>query len=297
MAFILMCKNKKVYNIDEEKVLNFDLLPGLMQKVLSDYVFNIWMDRRRAENSLSERLKNNKYKGKSKVEVDKLTYALSLSDSYWVKDETDNIRFEEISPYFVDIRKSEPNLYLQGYLPKEWIDKNTMNKYGNIQIETECYKLCQSCSIPCTIISNIESGVAVKNITNSHLMLEQANMSGEINPYDFTEVDIVRLFGLQGVQMLVIDAIVGNADRHAGNFGWLRDTNTGEYVCMSPLYDFDHALDSKLEYDILISDLLDSIRENKIYKDECFRIAKIVSELDTNEIFKKRAKSLLKYLK
>ena len=42
--------------------------------------------------------------------------------------------------------------------------------------------------------------------------------------------------------MLVIDAIVGNGDRHAGNFAWLRDTDTGQYVCMSPLYDFDHEL-------------------------------------------------------
>ena len=43
--------------------------------------------------------------------------------------------------------------------------------------------------------------------------------------------------------MIIIDAVIGNGDRHAGNFGWLRNTDTGEYVSMAPLYDFDHALD------------------------------------------------------
>ena len=54
--------------------------------------------------------------------------------------------------------------------------------------------------------------------------------------------------------MLIIDAIIGNGDRHAGNFGWIRNTDTGEYVCMAPLYDFDHALDSTLESDRLLTD-------------------------------------------
>lgn len=37
--------------------------------------------------------------------------------------------------------------------------------------------------------------------------------------------------------MIIIDAVIGNGDRHAGNFGWLRNTDTGEYVSMAPLYD------------------------------------------------------------
>lgn len=296
MASILMCKNKAVYNLDEEKVLNYDLLPGLMRKLPTKYVFDIWMNIRRSENSLSVKLKNEKYGDLSNLEIDRLTYALSLSDSYWVKNEEDTVKFEEISPYFVENTVSVSNLYLQGYLPKEWIDKGVLNKYGDIQIETECHNICHICEIPCVEIKDIENGISVKNMTDVNLMLEQADMSGKIDPDDFTEEDIVRLFGLQGVQMLVIDAIVGNADRHAGNFGWLRNSDTGEYVCMAPLYDFDHALDSKLEYDRLIGDMLDCIKGDKIYEQECYRIAKIVSGLETNEIFRKRAKTILKYL-
>ena len=297
MSNILMCKDIAVYNIDEEKVLNYNLLPGLMQKVPSKYVFDIWMDIRRAENSLSVKLKNDKYQGLSNLEIDKLTYALSLSDCYWVKNEEDAIKFEEISPYFVKIDKSEPNLYLQGYLPKEWVDSKTLNKYGDIHIETECFKLCKMLDIPCAEIKDIENGVSVKNITDTKLMLEQANMSGKINPYDFTEADILSLFGLQGLQMLVIDAIVGNGDRHAGNFAWLRDTDTGEYVSMSPLYDFDHALDSKREIDVMLSELVKIIKDNKKYCEETLRICNTVITINTEEIFIIRAKNLIKLLK
>lgn len=304
---ILMCKNTPVYNIDTEEVLNQNLLPGLMQRKADNYVFDLWMNLRYSSdtNSVSRKLKNTVFVGQDRENIDKITHSLSLSDCYWVKDEKEDLLFENISPYTSYFwsgygrytNEAVPTLYLSGYLNKEWLSSEYLFKYDKgINIETECYKVCLSCGIPCAEIQNIDGGIAVKNITNVNFMLEQADMSGRINPYDFSEEDILSLFELWGVQMLVIDAIVGNGDRHAGNFGWLRNTNTGEYVCMAPLYDFDHALDSKSEYDILIGDMLDSIKGNKMYEQECYRIAKIVSKLNTNEIFKKRAKTILRYL-
>ena len=92
-----------------------------------------------------------------------------------------------------------------------------------------------------------DGGIAISNITSPKVMLEQADQSGRIDLDDFDEQTIIDLFGKAGAQMLIIDAIIGNGDRHAGDFGWIRNTDTGEYVCMAPLYDFDHALDSTLE--------------------------------------------------
>ena len=66
-------------------------------------------------------------------------------------------------------------------------------------------------------------------------MLEQADQSGRLDPDDFDEQTIIDLFGKGGAQMLIIDAIIGNGDRHAGNFGWMRDADTGAYVGMAPL--------------------------------------------------------------
>ncbi len=126
-------------------------------------------------------------------------------------------------------------------------------------------------------------------------MLEQADMSGRIDPDDFTDNDILELFDIKGLQMLVIDAIVGNGDRHAGNFGFLRSADTGEYIGMSPLYDFDHALDSENEYDRLIKDLVEITLSNKL-QDEVIRICKIVLTETTNDIFNIRANSILRLL-
>ena len=115
---------------------------------------------------------------------------------------------------------------------------------------------------------------------------------GGKSPDDFDEETIIDLFGKAGAQMLIIDAIIGNGDRHAGNFGWIRNTDTGEYVCMAPLYDFDHALDSTLESDRLLTD---AVKFCMPYEDEMVRIAGIAQGSE-NEVFKKRAQSIMKLL-
>lgn len=95
--------------------------------------------------------------------------------------------------------------------------------------------------------------------------------------------------------MLIIDAIIGNGDRHAGNFGWLRSSDTGEYISPAPLYDFDHALDSMSVIDRLIRDAVEVIRKYGFIH-EAIRICKIVSSINTVQIFKLRASEALKLL-
>lgn len=51
--------------------------------------------------------------------------------------------------------------------------------------------------------------------------------------------------------MIVFDALIYNEDRHAGNYGFLRDNHTGEITGMAPLYDHNLALfarDMKSDY-------------------------------------------------
>ena len=111
-------------------------------------------------------------------------------------------------------------------------------------------------------------------------------------PDDFDEQTITDLFGLAGAKMLILDAIIGNGDRHAGNFGWLRDTSTGAYVSMAPLYDFDHALDSSLETDRLLTD---AVKFCMPYADEVKHIANIAVESE-NPVFSKRAQTIINIL-
>lgn len=159
-------------------------------------------------------------------------------------------------------------------------------------MELQCIKLCRECGISVERADETDGGIAISNITSPKVMLEQADQSGRIDPDDFDEQTIIDLFGKAGAQMLIIDAIIGNGDRHAGNFGWIRNTDTGEYVCMAPLYDFDHALDSTLESDRLLTD---AVKFCMPYEDEIVRIAGIAQGSE-NEVFKKRAQSIMKLL-
>lgn len=59
-------------------------------------------------------------------------------------------------------------------------------------------------------------------------------------------------------------------------------------MCMAPLYDFDHALDSTLESDRLLTD---AVKFCMPYEDEMVRIAGIAQGSE-NEVFKKRHRAL-----
>ncbi len=301
-----MCKDKPVYNIETEEVYNINLLPGYMSKNPCKASFNHWKSLRYSSNtnSIARQLKGITFGQGNRVSINNSTYALSLSDCYWIKLEDDPISFKEVSPYNVDFWKGEgyyskgaiPTLYVGGFLPKEWVDANTLCKYGEqTYIEEECSRLCVLCSIPVAKVWQVENGIGVENLTNTSLMLEQANMSGLLDPDDFSDLDILKLFGKQGLQMIIIDAIVANGDRHAGNFGWLRNADTGEYVSMSPLYDFDHALDSDKDKDRMTDDIIfmASPIEAVEIREEVKRICKIVIDNTQNNIFKMRAKTIL----
>lgn len=48
--------------------------------------------------------------------------------------------------------------------------------------------------------------------------------------------------------MIIIDKQTMNFDRHLGNFGFLRDVNTGEFLGPAPLFDFGNAFFAEDEY-------------------------------------------------
>ena len=300
---ILMCKNQAVYNTETEEVYNKKLLPGFMQKNACKPAFWQWMRYRYSSgtNTIARRLKGITFGQGNRREINARTHALSFSDCYWVRDETEDLKFEEISPYFVPFwdgsrsynEEAAPTLYVCGALTKEWRADGRLYKYGDgLEIELLCAQLCQICGVPCEEILRTENGIAVTNFTDEGLMLEQADASGRIDPDDFTEQDVIELFGEDGVCMLTIDAIIGNGDRHAGNFGWLRDPDRGDYLRMAPLYDFDHALDviTAKEDDRLICDLLDAAVG---YETVIREIAGKAVESDIHPVFTARANLML----
>lgn len=68
----------------------------------------------------------------------------------------------------------------------------------------------------------------------------------------------------------------------------------GVLMCKNvPVYDFDHALDSKAERDRLIADAVKTILRHPEYRDEAIRIAAIVVKVNTINIFRVRANTVL----
>jgi hypothetical protein len=239
----------------------------------------------------------------NRTRINLTTRAFSLTDCYWITECPDEERFEDYSPYYQDFWKGKgdypggsiPTLYVDGALPKCWEDAHTLTKTGKTaDLELACIRLCRACGIPVEEAERVAEGIEVKNFTSPDVMLEHADMSGRLDPEEFTDEDIVRLFGAGGIRMLTIDAITGNGDRHAGNFGWLRSPDTGEYLSMAPLYDFDHALDSSCtdRTDILMEELL---AVSKGYGAEIGRICDTASRFP-EPVFAARAAFLQKLL-
>lgn len=311
MGTLLMCKNNPVYDIDTDTVINREMLPGYMRVMSNDKnKFKHWIKLRYSSNtnSLARKLKGITFGQGNRVRINKETHALSLSDCYWIKQSEDRLLFEQISPYYTPFwsgagcyqGQSIPTLYAPGYLDKYWENSNTLCKLGKETIiEYECSRLCKIVNIPVADVEILPNklGIAVRNITSPDIMLEQADQSGMIDPDDFDNTDIIKHFGLAGFKMILIDAIVGNGDRHAGNFGWVRDANTGVYLGMAPLYDFDHALDSTCESDLLTSEAVDIAKDNREYKKAAISITKEILKHNINQVFRLRARYILNRLK
>ena len=155
---MLMCKNTPVYDIEKEKTLNYNLLPGLMQQKGADnHTFTKWMKYRYSSgtNTIARKLKGITFGQGARMRINRETRALSFSDCYWIKAEDDPIYFEEISPYYKPFwdgneeftGQAAPTLYVGGALSKEWKQDGKLYKYGDISVELQCIKLCRECGI------------------------------------------------------------------------------------------------------------------------------------------------------
>lgn len=289
----LYLKNTPVYDIDNNILLDKQRAPGILQKYPSRETFSNWLLTRYSSNTNAFA-----HTTLSREVLDRETHIFNLSDCYWIADDN-TISFENMSPY---LNKSKdytiPTLYTNGCLTKRWLSPTQLLKCGdNVGIEVECSYLTRLCHIPCAKVTHYsKNSIIIENFTSKDIMLESAEVSGKLNPDDFDETDIINLFHLNGFRMILLDAIFGNGDRHAGNFGYLRDSNTGEYLIMAPIYDFDHALDATGTTDNLLLDAINISKSNKQYKDESTRISAIIARHTSSKVFRKRASCILKHL-
>jgi len=299
---ILMLKNKLVYNISQNIVLENELLPGIIRKNSSNESYAKWRNSRyySSSNKNARGLFGSAFRQQKRA--DDWSFAFSLSDCYWIKPDGSDIRFEDVSPYFKPFWKGDgayikytavPTIYTDGFLSKYWVDNLWLSKSGDsVSREIECARLAGLCGITAAEVKAGEKGsILVRNFTNSEIMFEQAIVSGKAFGSDnWNDDDIIKEFGEDGFKMLLIDAVFANGDRHAGNFGYLRDTNNGKYLGMAPLFDWDHSLDTTAGTDdILIRDAVRMVDKYVEWLSAAENILYIISANSSEPVYKKRA--------
>lgn len=143
-----------------------------------------------------------------------------------------------------------------------------MIPYVNYTMCIEGYDICSEC----------------KNFITENTELVPASHIYKATPFDETEngadsqhtykhlVKAINKFQIPGAvefidKMLVVDKMLMNDDRHLGNFGFIRNAVTGEFIEPAPLYDFGSAFfgnDNRVnKNERLFSDRINYLFDNK----------------------------------
>lgn len=167
------------------------------------------------------------------------------SDNYWISYNNTVYLMKDCS--FNKSRK-QPS-----YAPYcEYIASQFISKLGYNVHETEL------------AIWNNKHVVLCKNLFNDYVVFKSfrdiseysidTNLENKFYTYDDVEYILSNLnpnMLLDFWDMFILDSIIGNRDRHAGNWGYIKDDNN---IYMSPLYDQGHSLFP----DVNLSDWVDT---------------------------------------
>ena len=188
--------------------------------------------------------------------------AVNITDNYWVRSEGseltwDDVRFKEndfadlaLKGSLSDFSKKPsrtPELTNTGSFEKCWRLENGewwMYKAGNELerfSELFAYELCKAIGFPAAIYENCGDFVRTKDFTGGTLNFEPAAyLVGDNEEYQ-KNYAALSAFGQdvadQYVQILLVDTLCRNADRHTYNYGLLRERETGKVISMAPNFD------------------------------------------------------------
>jgi hypothetical protein len=199
-------------------------------------------------------------------------HCLTLTDVFWVRNQGEKITFQEINLYenhldnaFVDVALRGRQMTLQnssliaddvstnGCFPKAWIRQENdfyLYKDGNPQVvenEILASQVCQcfQCNqvryergeydkTPVSV-SKIMTSTQFSIVSREAFEIYAANR--EMNAMEY----ILRLDAYSYYMMNILDYLVGNTDRHWGNWGFLVDNRNNKPLRLHDLMDFNQA--------------------------------------------------------
>lgn len=199
-------------------------------------------------------------------------HCLTLTDIYWVKTNDEDVTFDRINLYdnhlsnaFVDLALRgkqmtvenssliADNMSTSGVFPKAWIRKPDgfyLYKDGDessVEREIMASRICRCFDCPQVLYE--EEVFEGQRTSVSRLMTDKEHsiatreafeiyaQNQDIDPNTFiTDLDAKGFY-----MMNILDYLIGNTDRHWGNWGFLIDNRTGKPIRLHDLMDFNQA--------------------------------------------------------
>lgn len=274
----LMHKDEEVAKIvnGELNIINERMIPTFF-KLGNDLEFwleNRCIDMHRRNSRLVRKMLS--IRTTNKIETVLIVHAHTLTDNYWIRLSNEpNLKYKDVqysndllfdtaldgdtSIYDELISNSEnvintPELTLTGSFEKGWkiIDGSWyLIKSGdhlNNSAELIASKLCSELNFSHVPYNKYNSNCVIcENFTK--------DLKYDFEPmFDFTKdddnleecYDTVKIINSNFCQdylnMIFLDALMLNIDRHTNNFGFLRDSDTGEFISLAPIFDNNLAL-------------------------------------------------------
>lgn len=235
------------------------------------------MDRKYAKEILNALDQKQVQTDKDRAEI-VITYrGLCLTDVYWIKEARAGIRYADINLYenslsnaFVDVSLRGKNLTVQnaellkiedvagdvttlGVAAKAWVRKNGtfyLYKDGDrrdVKAELLASKIARCFDVAQVLYeSDIYAGAEVStssiitNIDKSIVSMESIDIYMANKEIDRDEY-VLSHDAYDYHMMNIIDYLVGNSDRHWGNWGFYVDNRTNKLCGLHPLMDFNKA--------------------------------------------------------
>lgn len=214
----------------------------------------------------------------------RVTHALSLNDTFWVKEADSELRWADVSLYQnefdqlvseaafdgiiseTDLSSTSPEFGTDGYYAKCWVrdaDGIWLYKSGSglhviepiseFLVSQLAERIC-----PNAVRYDLEL-YHDKLVSKCPLFTSEATGLAKASAVFRGEQTIPRLLeycqahggDVDFRRMCVLDALTLNPDRHYGNFGFLFDNQTMEILGMAPVFDNNLALFPELDDDAL----------------------------------------------
>lgn len=214
----------------------------------------------------------------------RVTHAVSLNDTFWVKEERSNLKWADVSLYSnsfdemianaafdgaisdTDFSSTSPEFGTDGSYAKCWVRESDgiyLCKSGSATFELEPLSESLASQLAAIICNEYVSydmdflhGKLVSKcrlFTDEHYGLVKAGRVVTGGKSIASLLDFFEKIGSGDAfrRMCIFDSLILNIDRHLGNFGVLADNDTMEVIRMAPVFDNNRSLCFDLDNDQL----------------------------------------------